>query len=783
MATSSQLVGRMRGHYRIVELLGAGGMGVVYRAHDDRLDRDVALKVLPAGTLADENARRQFRREALALAKLNHPNIGAVYEFDNQEGLDFLAMELISGLTLDAKLAGRALPERQVLRLGIQLADALQAAHSQGIVHRDVKPGNLRVTADDRLKVLDFGLAQWVQTEADQERTVSASRLREVSGTVPYMAPEQLRGQKPDARSDIYSAGVVLYEMITGHRPFTESGPQLIGAILERPPSPPSTYIGSVSVGLESIILKALDKDPSRRYQSAKELEVDLERLSTGVAPTISRRRPAGAWIAFAAPVLVLALLFGLNVDRWRDRLVGMTSRSRINSLVVLPFENLSGDPEQGYFADGMTDELASKLAQIGALRVISRTSAMQYKHSGKPLPEIAKELNVDAAVEGSVLRSGDNVRITVQLIDASSDKHLWAKDYEQSLNDVLRVQDQVAQAIANEVKIKLSPQEQARLASAPLVNSAAHEAYLKGHYLLRQGTEGQLREAKEYLEQAIKLDPNYAPAYAGLADYYWLTNQLSPQVAIPKAKEYVLKALAMDESLAEAHGTLAAIKFYGDWDWPGAEKEFQRAVQLNPSDSVARGAYAGFLSEMGRHEEAMAEIRTAQQLDPLSSLTGVTAGWISYYARQYERALEQGRRVLDKDPQSVSAHDLLGSAYLAKGNYENSLQEYRVVIGTSADDPLRLVSLARAYALMGKRTEAQRIAAQLVATSSTRYVPPFFLGVIYAALGDNDRAFTWLEKAYEGHDSYLVRLKVEPGLDRLRSDPRFDALLRRMNF
>jgi eukaryotic-like serine/threonine-protein kinase len=777
MATSPQLVGRILGHYRILEFIGAGGMGVVYRAHDERLDRDVALKVLPAGALADENARRQFRREALALAKLNHPNVGTVYEFDNQEGLDFLAMELVSGLSLDAKLAGRALPEPQVLRLGIQLADALQAAHAQGIVHRDLKPGNLRV-AEGRLKVLDFGLAQWMQSESDKDRTVTASRLREVSGTVPYMAPEQLRGQKADTRSDIYSAGVVLYEMITGHRPFMESGPPLIGAILERSPSPPSTYNHSISSGLESIILKALDKDPNRRYQSAKELEVDLERLSTGVPLLIPRQRPYWVWAALFFPILIFALILGLNVNGWRDRLFGTT---HIKSLVVLPLENLSGDPDQGYFADGMTDELTTKLAQIGALRVISRTSATQYKHSGKALPEIAKELNVDAVVEGSVLRSGDHVRITVQLIEASTDKHLWAKDYEQPLNDVLRVQDQVAQAIVNEVKITLSPEEQARLASSRSVNSGAHEAYLKGRYRLRQGTEEQFQEAKGYFERAIKLDPDYASAYAGLADFYWLTNEISPAIAIPKAKEYALKAMAIDDALADAHSTLAAIKFYGDWDWLGADNEFKRAIQLNPNYSEARAAYSAFLSEMGRHEQALLQIRTAQEIDPVSASTGATAAWASYYARQYDAAIAEARKVLDMDPNSISAHDLLGSAYLAKGVYEKAVAEYQVIVGNSDRDPLRLVSLARAYSLAGRRPEAEKIAAQLTAAASTQYVPPLFLGVIYTALGDNDQAFSWLEKAYREHDSFMVRLKVEPGLDPLRSDPRFQDLLRRM--
>ena len=751
MAAPSHMVGRTLGHYRILEQIGAGGMGVVYRARDEQLDRDVALKVLPPGALANESARRQFRRGALALAKLNHPNVAIVYEFDSQEGLDFLVMELISGLTLDAKLAGGYLPEKEILRLGGQLADALQAAHTQGIVHRDLKPGNLHVTADGRLKVLDFGLAQWVQREPGLAVTVTANPSNEISGTVPYMAPEQLRGNKADARSDIYS--------------------------------PPTASNHSVSLALQNIILKALDKDPDRRYQSAKELQVDLERLSTGLAPVIQGRGPSWPLIALIASgvIVAFAFLFAFDVGGWRDRLLSRTGQSGIKSLVVLPLENLSGDPEQGYFADGMTDELTTKLAQIGALRVISRTSATHYKHSHKALPEIARELQVDAVVEGSVMRWGDKVRISAQLIEAATDKHIWAGEYEQPLNDVLRLQDLVAQAIVDEVKIELSPQEKAKLASSRSVNSEAHEAYLKGRYHLHQRTEENFREAKKYFEQAANIDRNYAPAYAGLADYYWLTDELSPRVAMPKAKQYVLKALAIDDALADAHSTLAAIKLYGDWDWPGADREFKHAIELNPSYAEARAAYAAFLSEMGRDDQAIFEIRTAQKLDPLSPTTGSTAAWTFYYARQYDLAIEQGLNVLSLEPQSLSARDCLGSAYLAKGMIEKALAEYRIIVSTSAGDPLRLASLAQAYAVAGRRAETRQVAGQLIKASRVHYVPPFFLAVIYATLNSKDQAFSWLEKAYREHDSYLVRLKVEPGLDSLRSDPRFEDLLLRL--
>jgi len=783
------LVGQTLGHYCIVEKIGAGGMGEVFRAHDQHLDRDVAIKVLPPGTLGDESAHKRFHKEALALSKLNHPNIATIHDFDTQRGVDFLVMEYIPGIMLSEKLAARLLLEKEVISLGTQLAEGLSAAHERGVVHRDLKPGNLRLTADGRLKILDFGLARLRLPVTPTATTESLSETQTMAGTLPYMAPEQLLGGEIDARTDIHAAGEVLYEMATGQQPFAQmERSQLIGAILHRPPRPATALNPRLSPELERIISKCLEKEPENRYQSAKELAIDLRRFALPAGSSALASSPASKrrrWLVpacFGLTLLALLLVsFAFNLGGIRKRMFGH-GNTVIQSIAVLPLENLSHDQQQEYFVDGMTDELITDLARIKGLRVISRTSAMHYKGTRKTLPEIAAELHVDAIVEGSVLREGDRLRVTAQLIHAATDTHLWAESYQRDVRDFWAVQNDVARAIANAIEIKLTPKEQGHAARTDSATFAVHDAYLKGRYHLQQGTEDGMREAKSYFEEAARIDSSYAPAYAGLADYYWLTNELFPRVAMPKAKEYVQKALALDDSLADAHVTLASIKFYGDWDWPGADEEFKRAIELNPSYAGAHRIYSETLSEMGRHDEALAQIRTAQELDPLSTATLLGVGWAFYYSRNYNNALEQCRKVLDLDPHSVSAHECAGSVYLATGAYNQAIAEYKNLVASSGNDPLRLASLGCAYALAGNKTQAQKIVAELTAAYKIHYVPPYFLGVVYAALGDNDKAFSWLEKAYQERDSYLVRLKVEPVMDPLRSDPRFEKLLRRMN-
>jgi serine/threonine protein kinase/Tfp pilus assembly protein PilF len=790
MPGTDSLIGQTFSHYRIIEKIGAGGMGEVYRAHDLRLDRDVAIKVIHPGVLIDDTARKRFRKEALALSKLNHPNIATVYDFDTQGSIDFLVMEYIAGEPLSQKVRGASLAEKEVVRLGLQLAEGLAAAHEQGVIHRDLKPGNTRLTVDGRLKILDFGLAKLVHSrgESTDTETLSLDETLGLVGTLPYMAPEQLRGGPVDGRTDIWSSGVLLYKMATGRLPFAGADTaRTIGAILGAAPVPPCTVNRQLSSRLENIVLKALEKDPEDRYQSAKELAVDLRRLLLPSAVTEENLPPKlniGARVVLAAGIVIvlsLGLILGSNVGGLRNKLFGGKTHAEIRSLVVLPLANLSGDPEQEYFADGMTEALITDLSKIRSLRVISRTSSMRYKEARKTLHQIVQELQVDGVVQGSVMRVGNRVRISAQLIYGPNDKNLWAENYERDFKDILSLQSEVAQAIANEIRTEVTPQEHARLARVQPVNAEAYQLYLRGRFFWNKGTEDDYRTAKRYFERAVQIDPNYALALAGLAYYFLTTDELSPQVAMPQAKNYALKALAIDDTLSDAHTTLANVKFNSDWDWPGAEKEYQRAIELNPSDAESRRAYSVFLSAMERPSEAIAEIHAAQRLDPLSLIASAGVGWAYYFARQYDQAILHCQETLELDPNFVGAHDCLGSAYLAKANYSKAIAECQKATAGSANDLVRATGLARAYAVGGNTVEARKLLGTLIAESQRRYVPPYFVATVHAALGEKEDALTWLGKAYEGRDVNLQWLKVDIAFDPLRSDQRFQALLARI--
>jgi len=757
------MVGQTVSHYRILEKLGGGGMGVVYKAEDTKLGRQVALKFLPDDLSSDHHAVERFQREARAASALNHPNICTIHDLGEHEGRQFLVMELLDGQTLKHRMGGRPLATEQVVQLGMQIARALETAHAKGIVHRDIKPANIFVSDPDQVKVLDFGLAKLLGPVTEATLTESLTERPTVAGTLPYMAPEQLRGEDVDGRADIYALGVVLYEMATHQRPFREDlATRLTDDILHRKPLPPSRLRPDIPARLEEITLKCLEKDPDNRYQSARELEVDLRRLMS------------------STPV------FEAATDRASARRQRRTSRKRIRSLAVLPLANLSRDPEQDYFADGMTEALITYLSKIAALKVISRTSAMRYKGTDKSVPQIARELGVDAIIEGSVLRAGKRVRITAQLIHADTDEHLWGEDYERGVRDVLSLQSEVARAIAQEVRAKVTPQEQARLANARPVNPEIYELYLKGRYYWNRRTEEGAKRALAYFQQAIERDPANAQAYAGLADSYHVLgyyNSLPPEEAYSKAEAASRKVLELYDTLAEAHAALGVVRHEFNWTWLEAEKEFKRAFELNPGYASAHQWCADLFIELGRHEEAVAELKRALQCDPLSMIINTNLGRAFYTARDYDRALSQFHKTLDIDPSFAYAHAELGLAYEQKGLFEEAVDEFQRGVSLSGGGTYALARLAHAYALAGKTDETQSMLTQLRDLAKQKYVSPYDFAAIYAALGEKEQAFTWLETAYEQRSHWLTHVKVDPRLDPLRSDPRFQDLLDRIGF
>ncbi len=812
-------------HYRIVSKLGAGGMGEVYLAQDTKLDRKVALKILPADVASDQTRMRRFVQEAKAASGLNHPNIITIHDFQQIDSMSFIATEFIDGETLRERIrAGMELAE--ILDVAIQTASALAAAHAAGIIHRDIKPENIMVRRDGYVKVLDFGLAKLserLDAVSDPEALTAMVNTGAglVMGTAVYMSPEQAKGAKVDERTDLWSLGAVLYEMVAGRVPFFgQTTTETISQILLKEPAPLSRYAREVPSELERIINKALTKNCEERYQSAKDLLIDLRNLKrklevdAEIDRTVSpefRNTPATAMGSTSAratadtadtatntasiisglkqhklAALVAIVVLALAAVALIPYLRGRNADVSIDSIAVLPFENRSVDAEAEYLSDGLAESLIYRLSQLPNLRVTPTSVVFRYKGKQADGVKAGNELGVSAVLSGRIIQRGENLTISAELVDVRNNKLLWGEQYDRKMSDLLTTQREIAREIVDNLKLKVSGEEKG-LAKHYTESNDAYQLYLKGQFYWNKRTEEGLRKSLEYYQQAIERDPNFALAYSGLANAYDLlgvpdaSGAMPPHEAMPKAKAAALKALEIDDTLAEPHVSLAHQKYYYDRDWTGAEREYKRAIELNPNYPTAHSWYAVYLMSAGRFDESQAQIKRALELDPLSLPLNMALGWVLLTARQNDQSVDQLRKTLEMDPNFVLTHHRLGLAYEQQGKYDEAITQFKEVLNLTAGKPLGMAALAHAYALSGKRVEAQKLLAELLEQSKVRFVSPSSVAAIYTALGDKDDAFAWLEKADKARDGILARLKVDSRFDPLRSDPRFTDLVRRV--
>ncbi len=756
------------GKYKIEELMGRGGMGVVYKAEDTKLGRAVALKFLPEELAHDRQAVERFQREARAASALNHPHICTIYDIDENEGRHFMALELLEGKTLREYIAAKRLDIDQIIDLGIQISSGLEAAHAKGIIHRDIKPGNIFVIDSGQAKILDFGLAKLLpERKPKAEENISAGMPTITAeehltspgsaiGTVAYMSPEQALGKELDVRTDLFSLGVVLYEMATGNLPFRgDTSVAVFDSILNQAPTSSVRLNPDVPEALERIINKALEKDRKLRYPSARDLLVDLTRLK--------RERESGR--VTAAP--------------------GVSASPRVPSLAVLPFTNMSADKENEYFCDGLSEELINALTHIRDLRVVARTSAFAFKGREIDVREIGEKLNVGAVLEGSVRKSGQRLRITAQLINVQDGYHIWSGQFDREMKDIFDIQEEISLAIADQLKIKLLEDEKEKILKRATEDPEAFELYLKGLHFWRRRYEKGLQKSLQFFQMAAEKDPGYALPYVGIADAFGILGvygYLPPHPAYARARAAAHRALEIDPEIAEVYASLGWIAMWYDRDWPAAERHFLKAIQLKPDYPEAHLWYGNLLACTGRFDEAVREMRRGQELEPLEPAPPTHVGWALYYARRFDESIKVLGDVVASDPEFSLSYMVLSGAYAAKKRWAEAIAAGRKFVELSSESVVSLSLLGLIYGLASRKDEASKILERMDELSKDRYVGPIFRASVWTGLGEKNKALEYLEKAYEERESFMGWLRVWPVFDSLRPEPRFQALLKKMN-